>query len=136
MTRLKSALMAAVAVFGPIGLATPAFALNINVDNVQLPYSESLNLNGSIDGSSYSADNQLAGQIALTVNNVGSATQYLLPVWCVDIFHDIYLGSSGFQFSVGLLSTDNSAGTADPPAPLSATQITEILDLATYGNSL
>src|SRR5580692_8874325 len=122
MFRLKQTFWAAAVVLGPIGLATPTFALNINVDNVQLPYSESLNLNGSIDGSSYSADNQLAGQIALTVNNVGSATQYLLPVWCVDIFHDIYLGSSGFQFSEGTLSTDNSAGTADSPAPLTATQ--------------
>jgi len=136
MIRLKQAFWAAGVLVGAIGLAAPALALDVNVDNVQLPYSESLNLNGFIDGSTYSADNQLAGQIALTVNNVGSATQYLLPVWCVDIFHDIYLGSSGFQFSAGLLSTDNSAGTADAPAPLSATQITEILDLATYGNSL
>jgi PEP-CTERM motif len=128
--------MAAAALIGLGGLAAPARAAEIYVDNVQLPYSESLNLNGVVDGSSYNAYNQLAGQIVLTVNNVGNASQFTLPVWCVDIFHDIYLGSSGFQFSDGALSTDNSAGTPNGPAPLSATQITEILDLATYGNTL
>ncbi len=136
MTRLKRTFLAATALLGLASLVSPAFALVVNVDNVQLPYSESLNLNGLIDGSSYNADNQLAGQIALTVNNLGSPTEYALPVWCVDIFHDIYLGSGGFQFSEGMLNTDNSAGTADGPAPLSTSQITGILDLASYGNSL
>jgi hypothetical protein len=136
MIHLKQAALAAATVFGLTGFS-PAFAATINVDNVQLPYSESINLNGFIDGSSYSDNNQLAGQIVLTVNNtVGSATQYVLPVWCVDIFHNIYLGSSGFQFSQGVLSTDNSTGTANPPALLTGTQISTILDLATYGNSL
>jgi hypothetical protein len=136
MIRIAGAFLAVSAVIGMVSFAAPASALTINVDNVQLPYSESLNLNGFIDGSNYSADNQLAGQIVLTVNNAGSAAQYSLPVWCVDIFHDIYLGSSGFQFSEGALSTDNSAGTPDGPAPLSTTQISAILDLATYGNEL
>jgi hypothetical protein len=135
MTRVRHLILAAAAALGLTPIA-PAFALDISVDNVQLPYYETVNLNGFIDGSSYNADNQLAGQIALTVNNVGSATQYQLPVWCVDIFHDIYLGSSGFQFSVGVLSTDNSAGTANAPAPLTTAQITEIVDLASYGNAL
>jgi hypothetical protein len=136
MIHLKQAALAAATVFGLTGFS-PAFAVTVNVDNVQLPYSESINLNGFIDGSSYSDNNQLAGQIVLTVNNtVGSATQYMLPVWCVDIFHNIYLGSSGFQFSQGVLSTDNSTGTANPPALLTGTQISTILDLATYGNSL
>jgi hypothetical protein len=135
MSWLKPSFLAAAALLGLVGIA-PAMALEINVNNVQLPYSESLNLNGTIDGSSYNEYNQLAGQIVLTVNNVGSAAQYSLPVWCVDIFHNIYLGSSGFQFSEGVLSTDNSAGTTDGPAPLTGTQITEIIDLATYGNAL
>jgi hypothetical protein len=135
MTRVRHLILAAATALGLTPIA-PALALDINVDNVQLPYYETVNLNGFIDGSSYNADDQLAGQIALTVNNVGSATQYQLPVWCVDIFHDIYLGSSGFQFSVGVLSTDNSAGTANAPAPLTTAQITEIVDLASYGNAL
>src|ERR1700690_4007273 len=70
MTRSTKVFLVAAAALGLAPLA-PAFAVEINVDNVQLPYSESLNLNGTIDGSSYSADNQLAGQIALTVNTVG-----------------------------------------------------------------
>jgi PEP-CTERM motif len=135
---MKRAALASVAVLTVAAClaAGPAHALTVGVDNVQLLYSESLNINGFVDGSSYSDNNQLAGQIVLTVNNVGSATQYQLPAWCVDIFQDIYLGSSGFQFSQGLLSTDNSTGTADAPALLTETQITTILDLATYGNAL
>jgi hypothetical protein len=136
MICFRSAFLAATTLIGAVSVAAPASALVVNVDNVQLPYSESLNLNGFIDGASYNADNQLAGQIVLTVNNVGSAAQYSLPVYCVDIFHDIYLGSSGFQFTEGALSTDNSAGTPDGPSSLSTTQITDILALATFGNAL
>jgi hypothetical protein len=132
MARFQRVFMSAAALIGLAGVAAPAFATNINVDNVQLPYSESLNLNGYIDGSSFSESNQLAGQIVLTVNDVGSASLYTLPVWCVDLFHNISLGGSGFSYSQGPLSTDNSnAATA-----LSSTQITDITDLATYGNHL
>lgn len=132
MARFKRVFLSAAALIGLGGLGAPAFATNINVDKVQLPYSESLNLNGYIDGSSYSDNGQAAGQIVLTVNNIGSASLYTLPVWCVDIFHDISLGGSGYQYSEGPLSNDHSnAATA-----LSSTQITDITDLATYGNHL
>lgn len=132
----SSASLAAVTLIWLGSLAAPAVAGEISVDNVQLPYSETVNLNGVIDGSSYSDNGQLAGQIVLTVNNgsIASATgQYSLPVWCVDIFHDISLGSSGFQFSEGVLSSDNDSSNA---SALSTTQISDILALATYGNQL
>jgi len=133
MTPLKHASLAVVVMIAVAGLASTARAGGaVNVDNVQLPYYEDVDLVGNIDGSAYSDLNQMAGMISLTVNNVGSSTQYVLPVWCVDIFHEIVLGSSGFQFSEGALSTDNSLN----PSPLSPTQIAEILDLATYGNKL
>ena len=54
-------------------------------------------------------------------------------MWCVDIFHDIGLGSSGEQFSEGPLATDNSGL---PSTPLSAYQISKITALASYGNHL
>src|SRR5271166_3087682 len=70
MARFQRAARAAAALIGLGGISAPALAANINVDNVQLPYSESLNLNGYIDGSSYSDNGQPAGQIVLTVNNI------------------------------------------------------------------
>jgi len=134
--RLGSASLAAASLIWLGSLAAPAVAGEISVDNVQLPYSETVNLNGFIDGSSYSDNGQLAGQIVLTVNNgsIASATgQYSLPVWCVDIFHNIFLGSSGFQFSEAALSSDNNSSNA---SALSTTQISDILALANYGNNL
>jgi hypothetical protein len=131
--RLKHTFLAAAALIGLGGLAAPAFAGEIYVDNVQLPYSETVNLNGNINRSNYSDNGQLAGQIVLTVNNGSSAgsSQHELPVWCVDIFHDIYLGSSGAQFREGALSSDNSpTNTA-----LSSSQITQIAALVNYGNA-
>jgi hypothetical protein len=101
-----------------------------------LPYSETVDLDGTIDGSPYHDNGQLAGQIVLTVND-GSVTsasgQYSLPVWCVDIFHNISLGSSGFQFNEGALDTDNDSINA---STLNKTQISDILALANYGNKL
>lgn len=124
------------AVAGLVGLgcitgAGPAFADDVNVDNVTLPYSETLTLSGFIDGSTYSYTG-LAGEIGLTVNNIGSATQYMLSVWCVDIFHDIDIGGSGYQYAEGPLTTDHSGN----PSPLTAQQITDITDLASYGSAL
>lgn len=136
MPRFQRLFMSAAALIGLAGAGAPAFATNINVDNVQLPYSESLNLNGYIDGPSFNESNQLAGQIVLTVNDVGSASLYTLPVWCVDLFHNISLGGSGFSYSRGSLSTDNSNANAGLGTALSSTQITDIADLATYGNHL
>ena len=132
MVRFKHAFLTAAGLIALGGPLAPAFASTINVDNVQLPYSETLNLNGFIDGSSYSENGGLAGQIVLTVNNIGNTNEFTLPVFCVDIFHDIVLGSSGDKYSEGALGTDNS----NHPSPLSSLQINDILALATYGNAL
>jgi hypothetical protein len=133
MARYQHACLVATAALIGLGVAgAPAFATTINVDNVQLPYSETVNLNGFIDGSSYSDNGQLAGQILLTINDVGSSSLYTLPVWCVDIFHDIALGGSGYQYTEGALGNDHSSS----PATLSSSQIDTIGKLALYGNAL
>jgi hypothetical protein len=132
MVRFKHAFLATAGLICLGGLVAPASATTINVDNVQLPYSETLNLNGFIDGSNYSETGVLAGQIVLTVNNIGSTSQYALPVFCVDIFHDIVLGSRGDQYSKGVLGTDNSTH----PSALSSLQITAISALVSYGDAL
>ncbi|HME23084.1 MAG TPA: PEP-CTERM sorting domain-containing protein [Acetobacteraceae bacterium] len=134
MVRFQRAGLAAVALIGLGTVAAPAFATQIYVDNVALPYSETLNLNGYIDGSSKS-ESSLAGQIVLTVNDgsTASSNTYTLPVWCVDIFHNISLGNSGdYVYNEGPLSNDHS----NNPTTLSSTQITDIADLATYGDHL
>lgn len=131
LVRFKQAFLAA-AVAGGGGFAGPAFASSIYLDNVQLPYSETVSLSGTVDGSTISSSNTLAGQLVLTVNNgtTASSNQYILPVWCVDLFHDISLGSSGIIYSLGGLATDNS----NSPSDLTAQQIKEITALANYGN--
>jgi hypothetical protein len=126
-----------------LGFAAPASAAgNIYVDNVGLAFysagtAETVTLTGDIDGATTDfPGTSLAGQILLTVNNgtsaLPAAERYVLPVWCVDLFHDIVLGSNGEQFSEGALGTDNSPN----PSLLSAMQKTDILALATYGNHL
>lgn len=130
MVRFKLAGLAATAL---LGVAASASAGTITVDNVQLPYAESVNLNGYVDGAGFSDNNQLAGQIVFTAHDAGSTGKYTLGVWCVDIFHDIYLGSSGERYSQGALSTDNNAS---HPTALSSLQISEIAALASYGNAL
>ena len=121
-----------VAVVGLGGLAGPAYAGNITVDNVQLFYSETVNVSGTVDGSAVSVTGGLAGQIIVTANNGNSASTstYILPVWCVDLFHDISLGQSGIVYSLGGFSTDHS----NNPSALTTQQISEMAALATYGN--
>jgi hypothetical protein len=131
MPQFQHACLIASALVGLGAASAPAFATTINVDNVQLPYGEAVNINGYIDGSSYSDNGQLAGQIVLTVNNVGSSSLYTLPVWCVDIFHDIALGGSGYEYTEGALGSDHSTN----PSTLSTQQISEIAALALYGNA-
>jgi hypothetical protein len=129
--RFKRAFLALAALSG---LAGPAFAAQqLYVDGSTLPYSETVNLSGSIDGSAPGATS-LAGQILLTVNNgnTPSTSTYILPVWCVDLFHDISIGSSGIIYNLGGLATDNS----NNPTTLTATQKSEIASLAAYGNQL
>lgn len=132
LVRFKLAFLAVATLVGGGGLAGPAFASSIYVDNVQLPYSETVTLSGTVDGSAVSNSNTLAGQILLTVNNgtAASGNQYILPAWCIDLFHDITLGSSGIVYSLGGLATDNS----NSPTRLSVQQIDEIAALDIYGD--
>ena len=129
---VRHAFLAVMTVIGFGGLAGPAFANSIYVDNVQLPYSETVSLSGTVDGSTVSSSGTLAGQLLLTVNNgtTASSNQYILPVWCMDLFHDISLGSSGIIYSLGGLATDNS----NNPSNLTPQQINEITALANYGS--
>jgi len=132
LSRSKSVLLAGAGLIGLVGLAAPAFAETVDVDYVGLPYYDTVNLNGTIDTNSYTDDDQLAGQILLTVTYPPSKQQYTLPVWCDDIFHNIYLGGNSYTYTTGSFSTDNDSTNA---SPLTGKQISWIEDLAAYGNA-
>lgn len=106
----------------------PSLAMSnpLTVENVTLPYSETLNLYGSIDGTTIN-EAALAGQINITFSN-----SFVDKVWCDDLFHQIYLGSSGEQYVYGALVTDNS----NNPSSLTTAQIGSMEYLAEFGNIL
>ena len=120
-------ILAAVALFGLFGATPNAEATELTVTNVTLPYSETVNLVGTIDGTPVNDTNQLAGQIDISFSD-GT----MVPVFCIDAFHTIYLGSSGEVYTTGPLTTDNS----DDPSLLSATQINTITAVAAYGQAM
>ena len=120
-------ILTAVALFGLFGANSPATATDLTVTNVTLPYYETVNLAGTIDGTALNQSGQLAGQIDFSFSD-GSD----LNVFCVDLFHEIYLGSNGEIYTTGPLTTDNS----DDPSLLSATQINTITALAAYGQAM
>lgn len=117
------------ALAGLVSLATPALADPLFVSNLAVPYYETVDLTGPL-----SLNGAIAGQQDLTVNFGTSLTQatFTLPVWCVDLFHDIDLGGLALPYQTGPLATDNSPGNNG----LSATQKAEIAGLAVYGDQL
>ena len=142
MGQFTPASLAAAGFIGMAGLAAPAFADQmLYVDNVATnpPLGNSVDsdvtLQGKVDGASVGPEAEYAVQVVLTVNPGTSAnrsTEYTLPTWCVDIFHNIFVPSSGETYSVGALSTDNSLH----PTDLTSTQIQQIGDLVNYGDNL
>lgn len=140
MGRFAHSFLAAASMSALAVVAAPALANQmLYVDNVQVPLSESTTITGTVDGMAVS-DSAITGQIVLTVNpgsTSDTSTEYNLAVWCIDLFHNIVLGSSGEQFleePLSTSSTDNS--TAQNPTDLTQTQVNEISDLVAYGNSL
>ena len=140
MCRFMHASLAAAGLIGLAGLAAPAFAdPMLYVDNVAtnppLGSADTVILQGTVDRTPVGPETEYAVEVVLTVNPGTSAnpsTEYTLPTWCVDIFHDIVVPSSGETYSVGSLTTDNSLN----PTALTSTQIQEIGDLVNYGDNL
>lgn len=142
MGRFTHASLAAAGFIGLAGFAAPAFAdPMLYVDNVATnpPLGNSVDSNvtlqGTVDGTSVGPEAEYAVEVVLTVNpgtSANSSTEYTLPTWCVDIYHDIVVPSSGETYSVGSLTTDNSLN----PTALTSTQIQEIGDLVNYGDNL
>ena len=121
--------LAGIYALGAIACAGPAQATTINVTNVAVP----LTAGGiNVTDGTNSFSNIIAGQIALTASVSGGLPgSFVLYAWCVDFYHDIYLGQNSYTYTVaGAVVTDDSNGTA-----LSTTVSNKLMTLAAYGNT-
>ena len=116
------------------GLARPASAANVYASYMSLPYYEIVDLTGGMLGT---RNGVYAGQQVLTVND-GSVYNPLgtsmLDAWCVDFFHDIYIGGNSIDYSLSSLTDDHSGATPATSHPLSAGTARELAGLVVYGN--
>lgn len=112
MNRLCLSLAAAAAL-----LATPAFA-SFTVTNVEMPYNDLLTIANPNVGEGY------IGQDVLTTS-VGT-----IDAWCIDLYHDIFLGAGqSLAYKFGPITINNDGGT------LTSQQIKEIGGLMVYGDN-
>ncbi len=102
----------------------PAGATSITISDVGVTYYENLTLTGGALGSG-TLNAGYSGQINLSTS-LGN-----LGVWCVDLFHEIFLGGQ-YSATTAPYTTNNST----PPASLTADQISQISAIAAFGNAL
>jgi hypothetical protein len=118
--------------------ATAASATDYTITNVAVdpdaPYN-TVDITGTIVGAyprSVDATGQIAGLILLTTS--GGQT---LPVFCVDLFHDIGIGgyNPGLPYTTMPVTTDSADGQPGVGNPISATTAEEIQTLVNLGFS-
>jgi hypothetical protein len=105
-----------------LGLAAPANAAPIIVTDIEMPKNDVLTVNvpGGYEGGAY------VGQFLLTTN-----TGDIIAAWCIDIYHDTFLGAGqNLTYNLGLITNDSNGVT------LTGTQVQEISGLITYGDAL
>lgn len=114
---------------GAIACSGAAQATIIDVTNVAVPLSAS---GVTVSDGAHSYSNAITGQIVLTgAISGGIGGPFVLYAWCVDFYHDIYLGANSYAYTVaGPTVTDDSNGTA-----LSTTVSNKMMTLAAYGNA-
>ena len=113
-----------------MALGVPAKADTLTVTNSSVPLYDS-GINVSYGGSTWSG--VIAGQIVLysTDSAMPSTPAFNVAAWCVDLFHEISLGSTTYTFVIGgPVTTNGNSGAVS--AALSA----KLMTLAAYGNSL
>lgn len=132
--RLPCFAAALVTTLGLLGAARPVSATSIFVSNLELTNGYeivSLVENGSI------VDGNYAGQLDLTANigtSLDSGSTFHLYGWCVDMFHDIYLGSDSDVYTVASTSTIDTDPGSPSGSTISSAQAAQITWLASYGN--
>ena len=114
-----------------IGLTGSAYAGVLDVTNVSVDYYESVSWNAETlaNGASVPTSEGYTGEILLTTPTATYAT------WCVDVFHDVYLGNNNYMYSAVPLSVDNSGASPATSNPLTTTQQTDIAWLAYEGTA-
>jgi hypothetical protein len=98
---------------------SPAAATPFAIYDVEIYQGESATLSSPI------TDTYDFGQIVLTTS-IGT-----IDAWCIDMFHEIYVGGGqNLPYTSGAFTTDGDGGT------LTATQMREIAGLILYGDAL
>jgi hypothetical protein len=108
-----------VAVLAGLGLAGPAFATNLTVTDIELPYNDVLSITGPVSGSGY------IGEQVLTTN-LGT-----IDAWCIDLFHDDFIGGGqNLPFTTSAALTDGNGHV------LTSGVVNAIAGLINYGDSV
>ena len=115
MNIIKKTLLASAVSAAALLAASAASAADYTVTNVGFT-GESVTLSGLLN------ETANAGLITLT-----TSTGTVLPTFCVDLFHTITIGGSGYQYNRGVLTSDANGNT------LTSTQVGEIYALADIG---
>lgn len=126
---MKHCLVAAMALgAAAVGWAPETGATVITVTNIAMPYEETLTIGNPLSP----AEGAYVGEQVLT-----TSTGQTIDAWCIDLFHDAYLGSQSANddFEIAPVLTNNNPNYANGVA-LSTSQIDEIGGLVTYGDNL
>lgn len=122
---MRTAILGLAALTGAVSLAlaTPAMAGPFTISDIELPYNDTLTINGPSAPASF-----YVGQQVLTTS-IGT-----IDAWCIDIYHDDQVGGGqNVSFVTGPITTNNATPTA---VALTDDQITKIRQLVNYGDSL
>ena len=115
--------------------ASAASATDYGVSNAGFTgYTSGVNLSGTINGNPFNETNVYTGLIPLT-----TTTNAIIPVFCVDLFHSINIGSydPALSYTTGLLSFDSSKDPAGTGGNSISQPVTgEIQTLANLGAQL
>lgn len=121
--RFRSMIAASAAI---CGLASVAHATTIDVTKVSMDNPEIVTLTAP------GIDEEVYDSAILLTTNTGA----VIPVFCVDIYHDISLGYEDLSFTEAPLATDSSGSAPGEGVALTGTQIGEIGGLVNLGTAL
>jgi hypothetical protein len=125
-----------VTALGFLGAARPASATSIFVSYLELTNGYEI---VSLDENGTTVTGNYAGQLDLTANlgtSLNPGYTFHLYGWCVDMFHDIYLGSDSDVYTVAPTTQINTDPGSPSGSTLSSAQAAQITWLASYGNSI
>ncbi len=132
---IKSSLICATATATAlVALTGSAYAGTVTVNTVSVPYYLGVTWDAftlpNVTAIAPPTGAGIAGEILLTVGTTTYAS------WCVDLFHDVYVGGGqSLPYTTGPLTTDNSGASPLTSNTLSSSQQAEISWLAAKGTA-